>query len=158
MAGTLTFLGVMDDGRWAWDYTCGCGQRYRVAAARAGARFWPAHEVAGDGAASTPAGALCFGCGAALSLDRSFHPEGRAGPTVRSSDRLPHQPERVERLSRYRCAHCGYGASCRSAPERCPMCGGTAWEDGDVRQPWSRPEAIGDGDRPTESYLPPSAA
>jgi hypothetical protein len=27
-----------------------------------------------------------------------------------------------------RCAACGYGASCRIAPDRCPMCGGHAWE------------------------------
>ena len=28
----------------------------------------------------------------------------------------------------FRCTACGYGASCRIAPERCPMCGGRAWE------------------------------
>jgi rubrerythrin len=31
-------------------------------------------------------------------------------------------------LSRYRCTRCGYGASCRIAPERCPMCGGSVWD------------------------------
>ncbi len=30
-------------------------------------------------------------------------------------------------LSGFRCDRCGYGASCRSAPERCPMCGGSDW-------------------------------
>lgn len=30
-------------------------------------------------------------------------------------------------LSRFRCAGCGYGASCRIAPERCPMCGSSTW-------------------------------
>jgi rubrerythrin len=30
-------------------------------------------------------------------------------------------------LSRFRCDGCGYGASCRVAPERCPMCGGSVW-------------------------------
>jgi rubrerythrin len=25
------------------------------------------------------------------------------------------------------CTGCGYGASGRAAPERCPMCGGTVW-------------------------------
>jgi predicted Zn-ribbon and HTH transcriptional regulator len=40
--------------------------------------------------------------------------------------------ERVEAmlqlpLSRFRCDGCGYGASCRIAPERCPMCGGSVW-------------------------------
>jgi hypothetical protein len=31
-------------------------------------------------------------------------------------------------LSQFRCGGCGYGASCRAAPERCPMCGGTVWD------------------------------
>jgi hypothetical protein len=31
-------------------------------------------------------------------------------------------------LFRFRCSNCAYGASCRAAPERCPMCGGSAWE------------------------------
>jgi hypothetical protein len=30
-------------------------------------------------------------------------------------------------LLRLRCAHCGYGASCRAMPDRCPMCGRTIW-------------------------------
>jgi rubrerythrin len=30
-------------------------------------------------------------------------------------------------LSRFRCQGCGYGASCRIAPERCPMCGRCSW-------------------------------
>lgn len=30
-------------------------------------------------------------------------------------------------LSQFRCAACGYGASCRLAPDRCPMCAGTVW-------------------------------
>jgi hypothetical protein len=33
-----------------------------------------------------------------------------------------------------RCPRCGYGVTVRIAPERCPMCGGSAWvevrEDG----------------------------
>ena len=32
-------------------------------------------------------------------------------------------------LLRFRCGGCGYGASSRRAPERCPMCGLSAWED-----------------------------
>jgi hypothetical protein len=32
-------------------------------------------------------------------------------------------------LLRFRCTSCGYGASCRRAPERCPMCGENAWVD-----------------------------
>lgn len=31
-------------------------------------------------------------------------------------------------LLRYRCVSCGYGASRRQAPERCPMCGDEQWE------------------------------
>jgi hypothetical protein len=34
----------------------------------------------------------------------------------------------AECLPEFRCAGCGYGATCRMAPERCPMCGGAAWE------------------------------
>jgi hypothetical protein len=32
-------------------------------------------------------------------------------------------------LLRYRCTGCGYGASRRQAPERCPMCGDEHWEE-----------------------------
>ena len=32
-------------------------------------------------------------------------------------------------LLRYSCAGCGYGASRRSAPSRCPMCGGRVWAE-----------------------------
>jgi rubredoxin len=28
----------------------------------------------------------------------------------------------------FRCSGCGYGASRRIAPDRCPMCSGTVWE------------------------------
>ena len=31
-------------------------------------------------------------------------------------------------LPRFRCAGCGYGASRRAEPERCPMCGGCSWD------------------------------
>lgn len=30
-------------------------------------------------------------------------------------------------MLRFRCEGCGYGASSRRAPERCPMCGLVAW-------------------------------
>ena len=33
----------------------------------------------------------------------------------------------VGRLSQYRCTDCGYGASRKAAPDRCPMCGGKHW-------------------------------
>jgi rubrerythrin len=33
-----------------------------------------------------------------------------------------------EPLAEFRCTGCGYGASCRTAPERCPMCGSTVWD------------------------------
>jgi hypothetical protein len=39
-------------------------------------------------------------------------------------------------LIEFRCTGCGYGASCRIAPERCPMCSASVWE----YQPW-RPYA-----------------
>ena len=32
-------------------------------------------------------------------------------------------------LRRYRCKDCGYGASRRFAPVRCPMCGCVAWSE-----------------------------
>lgn len=32
-------------------------------------------------------------------------------------------------LRRFRCDACGYGASRRTEPVRCPMCGGTAWAE-----------------------------
>lgn len=41
----------------------------------------------------------------------------------------------AERLFRFRCLGCGYGASCKVAPARCPMCGGKTWEYQD--QQWS---------------------
>jgi len=33
------------------------------------------------------------------------------------------------RLRRYRCNHCGYGATSRRAPEQCPMCRQASWEE-----------------------------
>src|SRR4051812_21185114 len=36
-------------------------------------------------------------------------------------------------LHRFRCVDCSYGASRSTAPERCPMCGGSAWEFEDWR-------------------------
>jgi len=32
------------------------------------------------------------------------------------------------KLLRFRCSGCGYGASRRTAPDRCPMCGGSVWD------------------------------
>lgn len=32
-------------------------------------------------------------------------------------------------LRRYRCEHCGYGASRRTEPERCPMCKRSDWHE-----------------------------
>jgi hypothetical protein len=31
-------------------------------------------------------------------------------------------------LASMRCEECGYGVSRSTAPDRCPMCGGTEWE------------------------------
>ena len=35
----------------------------------------------------------------------------------------------------FRCVGCGYGAAARMAPERCPMCGGSVWDQREWR-PW----------------------
>ena len=32
-------------------------------------------------------------------------------------------------LHRYRCAQCGYGASCRTEPQQCPMCKRSEWHE-----------------------------
>lgn len=40
---------------------------------------------------------------------------------------------RPRRLPEFHCLGCGYGASRGSAPDRCPMCGGTTWEYEDWR-------------------------
>jgi hypothetical protein len=49
-----------------------------------------------------------------------------------------HAPDLENRLSaspmlRIRCESCGYGASSRRAPERCPACGLAAW----VEEGWN---------------------
>jgi len=36
-------------------------------------------------------------------------------------------------LRRFRCDGCGYGASRRMEPTRCPMCGGEAWSEDAIR-------------------------
>ena len=36
-------------------------------------------------------------------------------------------------LSRLRCAGCGYGASSRDVPDRCPMCGVSDWNHDEWR-------------------------
>jgi hypothetical protein len=40
-------------------------------------------------------------------------------------------------LRRFRCADCNYGASRRTEPARCPMCGGGTWAE----EPWEPSEA-----------------
>jgi hypothetical protein len=35
-------------------------------------------------------------------------------------------------LRRFRCGDCGYGATRRTEPARCPMCGGGVWAE----EPW----------------------
>jgi hypothetical protein len=47
------------------------------------------------------------------------------------------RPSTGQTLHRFRCAECSYGASSRAAPERCPMCGGSAWEF-EAWRPFSR--------------------
>lgn len=41
-------------------------------------------------------------------------------------------------LRRFRCDECGYGASRRTEPVRCPMCGGSAWAE----EAWRPSEAL----------------
>lgn len=41
-------------------------------------------------------------------------------------------------LRRFRCEECGYGASRRTEPVRCPMCGGSGW----VEDAWRPSEAL----------------
>jgi hypothetical protein len=36
-------------------------------------------------------------------------------------------------LRRFKCDGCGYGASRRTEPTRCPMCGGETWSEDAVR-------------------------
>jgi rubrerythrin len=45
------------------------------------------------------------------------------GRSAADRDELATRPP----LPRFRCDRCGYGACCRMAPERCPMCGGSTW-------------------------------
>jgi hypothetical protein len=40
-------------------------------------------------------------------------------------------------IFRFRCVACSYGASRTTAPERCPMCGGSEW-DHETWRPFSR--------------------
>ncbi len=40
----------------------------------------------------------------------------------------PTRPRKRTLVVELRCSICGYGAVVSSAPERCPMCGGSAWE------------------------------
>ena len=57
---------------------------------------------------------------------------------------MPHEVHLQGRVSvlsllRLRCRGCGYCASCRRAPDRCPICGVCAWED----EEWKSFAAIG---------------
>jgi hypothetical protein len=63
-----------------------------------------------------------------LSNDRPVSSAGRpaTGRQLPGTERPPAAADR--RLPQFRCTGCGYGASCRIAPERCPMCGGATWE------------------------------
>ena len=38
-------------------------------------------------------------------------------------------PTHMGDLRRFRCDECGYGASRRTEPVRCPMCGGAKWNE-----------------------------
>jgi hypothetical protein len=77
--------------------------------------------------------------------------EGGAGSPTQGLGGWPGTPRLMaaeEQLSEFRCARCGYGASCRIAPQQCPMCAGGAWEYGgraqvsDRDQPLRRDELL----------------
>jgi hypothetical protein len=61
---------------------------------------------------------------------RSLHMRDGVTPEpTDSSSTLPAAVDaRAGRLWSFRCTGCGYGAQRRMAPERCPMCGGCAWD------------------------------
>jgi hypothetical protein len=44
------------------------------------------------------------------------------GQTSRSTTAVHEEP-----LTQLCCEGCGYGVSCRTVPDRCPMCHGTEW-------------------------------
>lgn len=48
-------------------------------------------------------------------------------------------------LLQLRCARCRYGASCRTMPDRCPMCGSSIW---DAEEPRDDADFLIDLDRP----------
>lgn len=47
-------------------------------------------------------------------------------------------PTHLGPLRRFRCGGCGYGASRRTEPRRCPMCGGSIWAE----DAWRPPDAL----------------
>lgn len=57
----------------------------------------------------------------------------------------------AEALSQFQCEGCGYGASTRTEPNRCPMCGGAVWRTGRTR----RFGVSGDSDQPLARELRP---
>jgi rubrerythrin len=55
----------------------------------------------------------------------SHEPRAVTGNELLGIGALP----RIDRpLPQFRCTGCGYGASRRMAPDRCPMCSGSTWE------------------------------
>jgi hypothetical protein len=48
-------------------------------------------------------------------------------------------------LLQLRCARCRYGASCRTTPDRCPMCGSSIWH---VEEPRDFATFLSDLDEP----------
>jgi hypothetical protein len=65
-------------------------------------------------------------------------PSLRPMPGTTSSLDLPEALlQAASQLTNLRCAGCGYGACCRTVPERCPMCQLSAWEH-EAWRPFSR--------------------
>ena len=50
-----------------------------------------------------------------------------------STGTYPDEAPEQAPLSQFRCIGCGYGASCRIQPQRCPMCGNAVWHSEEWR-------------------------
>src|SRR5207248_9524395 len=58
---------------------------------------------------------------------RHHRAKGRKNMTTRTKPSSAQNRDELVMLQAFRCANCGYGATSRHAPARCPMCSGKAW-------------------------------
>ena len=56
-----------------------------------------------------------------------------AGGMLTAMGRTIVHPGSTASLRGFRCSACGYGAARESTPHRCPMCGGTRWDEERLR-------------------------